>query len=125
MRDHGWTRHGECNGCGACCETLMRDITVRVPDDVRDPAYWQARGFNPRSDGFIVLHGTLRAPCPQLTPERGCRLHGTPDKPRTCQDYPTAPHQIAMHPCSYWFTRGEEAWGGQASPYPTRSRGEP
>jgi len=125
----GWTRHGDCNGCGACCMVLAQPVTIRLTMPTLDVDYQVARGIVVQDDGTAVVTGALVSPCPQLTAESRCRLHGlTPDtsaKPRYCQDYPTAPHQIAMHHCSYWFTRGEEAWGGQASPYPTRSRREP
>lgn len=118
----GWTRHGECNQCGACCQILVQALPVRLVPEVQEAAYWRARGFPLRPGGTIDVTGTLVAPCPQLTATLGCRLHGTAEKPSWCQSYPTGPEQIAAFPCSYWFTRDGEAWGGQASPYPVRAK---
>ena len=117
----GWVRHGDCNGCGACCRVLLHPLTVRVRPPLDDPHYLQVRGVTV-VDGWAMLTGSLVAPCPELTTEQRCALHGTDAKPRYCQDYPTAPEQIAAFPCSYWFTRDGEAWGGQASPHPGRTR---
>ena len=42
-----WTRHGECNGCGFCCQTFTRQAVVRNPAEVEDLAFYEARGFTP------------------------------------------------------------------------------
>jgi len=117
-----WTRHGECNGCGACCQVLIQPVTLRVTLPALERDYLTARGLTPDDQGRAVVTGALVSPCPQLTAENRCVLHESGAKPRYCRDYPTAPEQIAPHPCSYWFTRDGEAWGGQASPYPIRTR---
>jgi Fe-S-cluster containining protein len=118
-----WIRHGECNGCGACCRTLVQHIEVRVPVPPLGADYQAARGFAIAADGTALLRGMLVSPCPQLTLENRCRLHPVWNgaesvKPQHCQDYPTAPEQITAYPCSYWFERDGERVGGQASPYP-------
>lgn len=113
-----WIRHGECNGCGRCCEVLLHPAMARIKVAVTDPAYLAARGLTPDREGFVQVIGDLVAPCPQLTPEKRCGLHDT--KPEYCRDYPTRPEQIASFPCSYYFTRGTEVWGGLASPHPGR-----
>ena len=119
---NGWVRHGECRpNCGACCLVLIQGLTVRVQTDVAEPAYWAARGIAPESDGSVTVTGHILSPCPQLTPDVRCGLQAA-GKPQRCQDYPTAPEQIAALPCSYWFTNSDgEVWGGEASPYPGRS----
>ena len=119
---NGWVRHGECRpNCGACCLVLMQDLEVRVNTPLQDPAYWKARGLTDHGDGSVTARGTLLAPCPQLTTDVRCALQSS-GKPQWCQDYPTAPEQITEMPCSYWFTNDAgERWGGQASPYPTRT----
>jgi len=116
-----WVRHGECRpGCGACCLVLIQGLTIKCETNVREPAYWAARGVTQEPDGSVSVTGHLLAPCPQLTADVRCGLQDS-GKPKYCQDYPTAPEQIAALPCSYWFTNDAgEAWGGEASPYPVR-----
>lgn len=66
----------DCHGCGRCCRTEW-DIPVEQPDF---PAQRLADGryLLIRQDGC----------CTQLDPEGGCRLHGTPAKPRACRLFP-------------------------------------
>jgi Fe-S-cluster containining protein len=111
-----WVRHGECNGCGACCRTLIERLTVRLEPSITEPAYLAARGLMLRDDGTVVATGELVAPCPQLTAENQCRIQAT--KPQWCQDYPTHPDQVLTKPCSYWFEQDGIRLGGLASLYP-------
>jgi Fe-S-cluster containining protein len=116
-----WTRHGECNGCGFCCQTFTRQAIVRNPDEVDDLAFYQARGFTETTvDGrrCLVLLGWMTAPCPQHV-ESSCRIYA--DRPRTCREFPAQPSDIVGTPCSYWFTHGDLTAGGLGSPHPTSS----
>jgi len=115
-----WTRHGECNNCGHCCQTFTRDIVVRDMGTVADQAFYQARGFRPVTiDGQprIILAGWMAAPCPEHTPT-GCRIYS--ERPGTCQAFPTSPADVVQSPCSYWFSDGANQVGGDGSPYPAR-----
>ena len=131
-----WTRHGECNHCGWCCEKVARDCIVRTDEQVqRDPAFYAARGFKPtRVDGAIrfVLWAWLEAPCPQkqelsysdglggFGKQSRCGIYLT--RPETCQTFPRLPVDIVGTPCSYWFeaesVKGRVSIGGSASPHP-------
>lgn len=133
-----WERKGECNGCGHCCQMIMRDVLVRTDEQVaRDAAYYQARGFQrlmvdgePRH----VLWAWVHAPCPELRTKveqwgygavytHKCAIHE--HKPETCQTFPRIPQDIVGTPCSYWFERVEDELtnrvtraGGTGSPHP-------
>ena len=112
-----WTRSGECNGCGHCCATFGRTPIVRDLSRVADAAFYEARGFQPMTvDGrrVHVLWASLEAPCPQY--QDGCTIY--PERPATCQAFPEHPRDIVGTPCSYHFTQGAVAAGGDASPYP-------
>lgn len=124
----GWTRHGECNGCGHCCEKVARDVIVRTPEQVRrDPAFYRTRGFQETEvDGEVrhVLFAWLEAPCPELRVVRWgggeiprCMVYDR--RPETCRQFPLLPRDIVGTPCSYWFedARGRLA-GGTGSPHP-------
>jgi Fe-S-cluster containining protein len=121
-----WTRHGECNGCGFCCESVSRDVLVRTEEQVAvDKPFYLARGFQPTTiDGErrYVLFAWLVAPCPELKKETWaygtqyrCRIYE--HRPETCQTFPRLPQDIVGTPCSYWFTHGEHTIGGQGSPH--------
>lgn len=114
-----WTRHGECNECGHCCQTFTRDIVVRDLADVKDATFYRARGFQPMTIGGKTRHvltGWMVAPCPQFNETCGCLTYT--DRPKTCRDFPVAPADIVASPCSYWFERGAHKVGGTGSPYP-------
>jgi Fe-S-cluster containining protein len=118
-----WTRHGECNNCGHCCQTFKRDIVVRDPATVADPAFYEARGFTPvMVDGQerLMLTGWMQAPCPAHA-GGGCLIYH--DRPQTCQSFPTAPADVVDSPCSYWFDNGTAKAGGMGSPHPTTITG--
>jgi Fe-S-cluster containining protein len=114
-----WTRYGECNGCGHCCEMFTRDVVVRNIDAEYDPAFYRARGFQPMTiSGHTrhVLLGWMAAPCPEHTPT-GCKVYDT--RPKTCQTFPRVPADIVGSPCSYWFEDGTRKVGGTGSPHPS------
>ena len=126
-----WTRHGECNGCGFCCEMYTRAVVVRTSEQ-GDQAFYRARGFEPQMiDGQsrLVLIGWISAPCPHhvetstpvsdLSPtvRRQCGIYA--DRPETCRAFPTLPVDVAGTPCSYWFENASHKIGGTGSPHPT------
>ena len=120
-----WTRHGDCNQCGHCCEHIVRDVQVRTPEQVaRDEAFYRVRGFKAMETAQgtrYVLWAWVAARCPELEGDSGyspwCRIYE--HRPQTCQDFPQRPRDIIATPCSYWFERGTERVGGDGSPYPT------
>ena len=115
-----WTRHGECNQCGACCQSIAMTPLVRDAEKVADRDFYDMRGFREvLLDGkpVLVLLANLVATCPQLTTEQTCGVYDI--RPRTCREYPQNPLDVISKPCSYWFERDGVRMGGQASPYPT------
>jgi Fe-S-cluster containining protein len=113
-----WTRHGECNQCGWCCITFGRAPIVRDLSAMADPAFYEARGFQPMQvDGRTVhvLWASYDAMCPEFR-ATDCGIYDA--RPQTCRDYPTHPKDIVGTPCSYYFTHEGRAIGGDASPHP-------
>jgi Fe-S-cluster containining protein len=133
-----WTRKGECNNCGWCCDKVAREAIVRTDEQIaRDPAFYAARGFKPMDvDGARrhVLFAWLEAPCPQrwtvnvpnglggFSAQSRCAVYNT--RPQTCVSFPRLPVDIVGTPCSYWFEReagidsATYKAGGQGSPWP-------
>jgi Fe-S-cluster containining protein len=92
---------------------------VRDLARVADPGFYEARGFRPAMvDGrrIWVLWAETHAPCPAHSQETGCGIYA--ERPATCAEFPTHPRDIVATPCSYWFTQGETAIGGDTSPHP-------
>jgi len=107
-----WRRHGECDGCGYCCEVIAH---ANVDFSGNDPDWIRARGIP--SDGML-RNLPLINPCPQLSEEKRCKIYET--RPKQCEDFPQRPQEIEMAPCVYWFENlvtGEKV-GGTRSPYP-------
>lgn len=127
MDNHGrWTRRGECNHCGWCCQFSARSVAVVTGDDgagLRDPEYYRVRGFRLEWHAGVPIRATSLVqhyqPCPQHT-GAGCALYA--DRPQTCRDFPWVPRQIVGTQCSYWFERDDDGAlkrvGGLGSPYP-------
>jgi len=111
-----WTRHGECNHCGWCCESLSRQYVVRAPQEPYWVEFYKARGFAAAEDGTVGRFGWLMAPCPAHVDER-CAMGD--ERPQRCKDFPIMPTEIVGTPCSYWFESGELRAGGMGSLYPT------
>ena len=110
-----WVRHGECNGCGFCCEAIAY-VEVALPDQIEDQEFLRLRGFSP--EGTKRLH--IIDPCPALRHDKTCSIYET--RPRTCREFPTSPDEIVNSPCSYWFENGDgEKIGGGGSPHPVSS----
>ena len=116
-----WTRHGECNHCGWCCEVLAREFVVRSPVDSYWVEFYKARGFKKVSAGdFVGRFAVLTAPCPEHINDR-CALEER--KPRRCKEFPVVPAEIIGSPCSYWFENGRMKAGGTGSPFPCDETG--
>lgn len=119
-----WTRLGECNHCGHCCQSVGAMEHVVGPGQAPDPAFLDAHGYTLGSDGTRRKWLTLTDPCPQHEGER-CRIYDT--RPETCRSFPEKPDNLELTPCSYWFEStivpgSIVRWGGQGSPYPHRLR---
>lgn len=113
-----WTRHGECNDCGHCCQTFGRQPLVRDLSTVGDPAFYETRGFTPQlvdGEARHVLWVDWLTPCPQHVESR-CAIYDT--RPQTCRDFPAHPRDVVGTPCSYWFSEGTRRAGGLGSPAP-------
>lgn len=110
-----WVRHGDCNHCGWCCETLSRQYVVRQPAEPKWVEFYGARGFGPAPGGTVGRFAWLLAPCPQHTDDR-CALGDA--RPERCREYPTYPMEVVGTPCSYWFEADGVRAGGEGSPYP-------
>lgn len=116
-------REGTCQpeGCGsACCRFLLLEV---------NPAYlWQSDVAK-----WVRLHGIelgvkddrvyakIPLQCTALDVEPGptmgdCMLHGTPERPQMCEDFPQAPEDLAglADVCSFSFRRADDGvQGGQ------------
>ena len=126
----GWTRRGECNHCGWCCEFIGRRIFTITPRPAPgqreiDWDFLRVRGFN-RTGVKASLPIGLHAPCWEhdVAAQR-CKIHDT--RPATCRAFPERPEQIDGTPCSYYFERVQpdgaiEQVGGDGAPFPGSTR---
>lgn len=101
-----FTRMGECNRCGRCCEF----ITLQVPPEYlsnADIRRWiELHGIRlSERDGGVFARIDL--PCSALTEEGLCSLMGTPERPALCSHWPATPAMLAglEEVCSYSFER--------------------
>jgi len=107
-----WIRKGECDMCGFCCESIAQISLDFTPTG--DPEWMKVRGLPP--SGIKWFH--IVDPCPQLSEEKLCKIYE--DRPKTCVNFPSDPHELVNAPCTYWFEDDEtgEKLGGTRSPYP-------
>lgn len=99
----GWIRAGGCTtGCGACCEAVLLPIATQYMG--QDWAYWlELHGITVFESGGVTW-AYLPTPCQQLQEDKGCGLHGTPEKPEICKSYPTHPVALwNLDVCTYKF----------------------
>lgn len=110
-----YERLGECNGCGACCSTIIRFKTADSQD--RDPVWALGDGaefigvWTEVSRGRIrrfyrVLEIDTETPyrCSALTDDNKCTVHHE-RKPLLCRVYPGTPEEVEKFPeCSYTFS---------------------
>lgn len=115
-----YRREGECNGCGACCKTLITFHAYNKEDteefdqrDLDDAVYQEGvwsevntedEGGNRRyfTEPKIDLKDTDHKPCSALSPEHKCMVHEM--KPKICGVWPTLPEQVTpFEECSYSF----------------------
>ena len=103
----GWLRSGGCTtGCGACCEAVLLPIATQHmgPDEGVEWVKWlEVHGISVIERGGVTW-AFIPMPCKQLTEDKGCALHGTPEKPQMCQQYPTHPAALwNLSVCTYKF----------------------
>lgn len=123
-----FTRKGDCNNCGWCCqfEAVHRCSGVAQDGGHVDPdtrKFYELRGGQISADGRTIrylMHAYV--PCSAHDQERStCSVYD--DRPQICRDFPKTPDQIEGSPCSYWFESEVEGQiiyrGGINSPYPT------
>lgn len=106
-----WTRMGECNHCGACCQNLSRQVLKITGGTEVDRPYLELRGAVPTGAQTFDLPVWVHAPC--VAHESGaatgnggggrCAIYDR--RPRTCRDFPWRPDQVVGTPCSYRFER--------------------
>jgi Fe-S-cluster containining protein len=120
---NSWTRKGECNGCGHCCQHFGQDVAAFKLGAEADVEFFKVRGFQLFKDGADrIVAATklcdLSSPCRHHDAEKkACEIYDT--RPATCVDFPQQPEQIQYTPCSYWFENEEgQKIGGQGSPHP-------
>lgn len=108
-----WVRHGECDGCGYCCEVIAH-AHVNF-NHTGDPEWMEVRGIPKNGIKWIAIVD----PCPKLDEEtKECTIYE--DRPQLCQDFPVHPQDIQGIPCIYWFENlvtGKKI-GGTRSPHP-------
>src|SRR5512136_128177 len=100
-----WTRHGDCNRCGYCCEFMGPvAMTTRVNGEGRlDKALWELRRPAVRdvSNREVLYIGHTYLPCSAHHLPSTCTIYDT--RPETCRTFPVHPDQIEETPCSHWF----------------------
>ena len=101
-------RSGECHSCGECCETVnmtvVRDVTLRQHGSLAElKLYMEYRGIRVVGEDVAKnqLYYSVDIPCDQLTEDKQCKVHDTPEKPLLCLKYPWAPDDIEN--CGYTF----------------------
>jgi hypothetical protein len=102
---------------------------VKNLEGLSDPAYYRMRGFTLDHREGVPVRAMVRVRheqiCPQCQAPQGCGVFTSPERPRTCHDFPARPDQVSGIPCSYWFERERdgvvERVGGLHSPYPTEA----
>jgi len=119
-----WTRHGDCNHCGWCCQAIGHIALNYQMGPSSDVYFYQVRGFKFDHIGKVMSkeRAVIYDPCPQHDVDKlRCKIYE--NRPKTCQEFPTKPELIQGSPCCYWFTRATqdgrtEYIGGEGSPYP-------
>jgi len=88
-------RTGECtSGCGACCRFLRLQVNPQYLE-VADARHWiELHGIrlDRGEEGATWAHIPLA--CSALTEEGLCGLYGTPERPLTCETFPTSQADI-------------------------------
>jgi len=126
-----WTRKGDCNGCGWCCQFVYFNVNLIMPVErcgTHEREYYQTRKLRLLHHGgeqCVQLNGQLWNPCQHHDNEaKQCKIYET--RPQWCREFPTKPEHILSTPCSYYFSRELENGrieyaGGDGSPYPGSS----
>ncbi len=106
-----WIREGECHQCGECCQTVnitaVRDVTLRQHGSLEElRLYMKYRGIRVIGEdvGQNALFYEIDIPCDQLTDDKQCKVHDSPEKPLLCLKYPEEPGDIPQ--CGYRFRKG-------------------
>lgn len=97
------TRVGSCNRCGKCC-TKIGWIQENV---VGFDEWAMARGLDVH---YSEDCQTVTVLVPHVCPHYGligCDLHGTPDKPDVCVNYPVSP-DTCLTECGFRFIETSE-----------------
>lgn len=108
-------RVGDCNGCGACCRSLIKFRVGGHPinDDPRNlsdaigatDGVWAEVSNDDKRRFFQVEsieHNPEEKPCSQVSDDNKCMVHF--DKPHICDVWPVIPEQVTPFPeCSYSF----------------------
>ena len=105
-------REGECHSCGECCQTVnmtvVRDVTLRQHGNLEElQSYFSYRGIRVVGDDEKrnQLYYTMDVPCSELTADKRCRLHDSPEKPLICNRFPETKEDIEdIKSCGFRFS---------------------
>lgn len=125
-----YTRKGECNNCGWCCQFEgvyfnTAETADGAPLSASDQKFYELRGGRVLNEGRIIrylIHAY--APCSAHDQEKQtCSVYD--ERPDICRAFPSSPEQVEGTPCSFWFEGTTDTGdvvrrGGVESPYPTQ-----
>ena len=107
-----YVREGECNGCGLCCLISHKAVKVPMKDNQHSDYLDRLR------EGWRIARRTrthiLLAkwdPCPYLTFDLRCSIHGKPEQPEICRIWPGDPqpfYKLVQPHCGFRFRRKKE-----------------
>ena len=77
-----------CSGCSHCCKFMTFTITLPIAGMTEDELidFYSTRGCHLKKVSRDQIAITVETKCPYHT-GKGCKLHGTKDKPKLCIDY--------------------------------------
>lgn len=111
-------RTGECTiGCGACCVLLTINVNPDYYKSADAKAWVELHAVNGRhirvrmKDGICWMDIPIQ--CSALTDDGMCSLMGKPERPKSCDDFPTSQADINLvdefageKVCTYSFLKG-------------------
>lgn len=117
-------RSGSCTvGCGACCRFLTVNVNPDYFTSADAKAWVELHAVNGRHIRVRMAEGgicwmDIPIPCSALTPDGMCGLMGKPERPKSCDDFPTSQVDIDLvdeitgeKVCTYEFKGGgEKRW---------------
>jgi Fe-S-cluster containining protein len=103
---------GKCKQCGKCCEYWY---TVQFEEDKEEVRFHDMHECI-KSEIMTTVHShakyayyAMPFACTNLTEDKKCLLHGKPEQPKMCKNWPFYPMQDyyravdGIFGCGYWF----------------------